>query len=69
MQVYSPCCFLLTDGKRSVLFILNISEPVGLRQVTLALGFAAMTLQCITTFRPSNVTIADEVLISGFTIK
>ena len=68
-QVYSPCCLLLTDGKRIVPFTLNILEPVGLRQVTLAAGFAAMTLQCKTTSCPSNAAIADEILISGFTIK
>ena len=65
----SPCCLLLTDGKRIVPFIHNISEPVGLRKVTLAAGFAAMTLQCKTTSRPSNVAIGDEMLTSGLTIK
>ena len=67
-QVYSPCSLLLTDGKRIVPFTLNILEPVELHQVTLAAGFAAMTLQCKTKSRPSNVAIADEILISGFTI-
>ena len=68
-QIYSPCCLLLTDGKRIVPFILEISEPVGLRQVTFALGFAALTLQYKTTSRPSNVASCDEMLISGLTIK
>ena len=68
-QTYSPCCLLLTEGKRIVPFTLNILEPVGLRQVKLASGFAAMALQCKTTSRPSNVDIADEMLISGLTIK
>ena len=68
-QIYSPCCLLLTDCKSIVPFTLDISEPVGLRQVTLAAGFAAMTMQCITTSRPSNVAIVDEVLMSGLTMK
>ena len=69
MQIYSPSCLLLTDGKSIVPFTLDTSEPVGLRQVKLAAGFAAMTLQWKTTFRPSNVAIGDEVLTSGLTIK
>ena len=68
-QIYSPCCLLLTDSKRIIPLTLNTSEPVGLRQVTLAAGFAAMTLQCKTTSRPSNVAIGDEMLTSGLTIK
>ena len=68
-QIYSPCCLLLTNSKRIVPFTFNMSEPVGLRQVTLAGGFAAMTLQCKTTAFPSNVAIADEVLTYGLTIE
>ena len=66
-QIYSPCCCLLTDGRRAVPFTLNTSVPVGLSQVIFAAGFAAMILQFKTTSRPSTADIVGRMLISGLT--
>ena len=68
-QVYNPCRLLFTEGQIILPFRYGKTVPAESNHVIFAAGFAAVTLQCKTTFSPSCTKIGAEMMICGCTTK